>query len=237
MKKQSAILLFSKPPRINRSNRDEPYATLPWEDLDALFTALLGDIIEQACRLKEVDVLLYRKRSELSDDFLLPFGDRVKCLDEVHSSFTESVQYAVDQAFAGMYHRVLVLLDNHPVMAAPFLVRVVQQLAYEDDCVVVAPFLDGNCFLLGMKANHSLIFEKADQDPFAKPYELMKRLCRLDSMLFLMQPTYSLDSGFNLSRLKTELDAADGSSPDFPRRTYEMFRTFEKKYRFKKADR
>ena len=120
-------------------------------------------------------------------------------------------------------------------MDAPFLARVVQQLAYEDDCVVVAPSLEGTCFLLGMKANHSSIFDKSDQDPLAKPNLLMKRLCRLESMLFLTQPTYSLNSGFSLARLKDELDAADGSSPDFPRRTYEMFRTFEKKYRLKKV--
>lgn len=237
MRKQSAIVLFSKLPRISRTNQDEPYATLPWEDLDALFTGLLGDILDQASRLKEVDVVLYRKQSEMSDDFLLPFRDRVKFLDEVHNSFTENVHHAVDHAFGGLYHRVVVILDNHPMMDAPFLARVVQQLAYEDDCLVVAPSLEGTCFLVGMKANHGSIFEKTDQDPLTKPHALMKRLCRLDSMLFLTRPTYPLDSGFSLARLKSELDTADGSSPDFPRRTYEIFRTFEKKYRLKKDTR
>jgi uncharacterized protein DUF2064 len=237
MRKQNAILLFSKPPRISRTNLDEPYAKLPWEDLDALFTGLLGDLLEQACRLKDVDVLLFRKQSELSDDFLLPFQNRVKRLDEVHGSFGENVQHAVDQAFAGQYHRIVVLIDNHPVMDAPFLARVVQQLSYEDDCVVVAPSLAGTCLLVGMKSNHASLFEKTDHDPLAKPYLLLKRLCRLDTMLFLTEPTYSLDSGFSLARLKSELDAADGSSPDFPRRTYEMFRTFDRKYPVKKAAR
>jgi hypothetical protein len=237
MRKQNAILLFSKPPRISRTNLDEPYAKLPWDDLDALFTGLLGDLLEQACRLKDVDVLLFRKKSELSDDFLLPFQNRVKRFDEAHGSFTENVQHAVDQAFAAHYHRIVVLIDNHPLIDAPFLARVVQQLAYEDDCVVVAPSLEGTCFLVGMKANHGSIFDRTDHDPLAKPYLLLKRLCRLEAMLFLTEPTYSLDSGSGLARLKSQLDAADGSSPDFPRRTYEMFRTFDKKYPPKKATR
>ncbi len=236
-RRQNALVLFSKAPTIERTNQDEPYATLPWEDVDALFTALLGDILEQACRLKDVDVFLHRKRTDLSDDFLLPFRDRVRCVDESGGSFTDTVHHAVDHAFGGRYSRVVVLLDNHPMMDAPFLARVVQQLAYEDDCVVVSPSLEGTCFLLGLKANHAPIFEKADQDTFVKPDLLMKRLCRLDSMLFPTEPVYPLNSGFSLARLKSELDAADGSSPEFPRRTYEMFRAFDRKYRPKKITR
>jgi glycosyltransferase A (GT-A) superfamily protein (DUF2064 family) len=236
-RKQNAIVVFSKPPRISRTNQNEPYATLPWEDLDALFTSLLGDILEQACRLKDVDVFLHRKRTELSDDFLLPFRDRVKLVDDPGGSFTDSIHHALDHAFGGRYNRVIVLLDNHPHMDAPFLARVVQQLAYEDDCMVVAPSIEGTCFLLGMKMNHGSLFEKADQDTLVKPDLLMKRLCRLDSMLFLTEPFHSLNSGFSLARLKGELDAADGSTPEFPRRTYEMFRTFDRKYRPKKITR
>ncbi|HYQ87299.1 MAG TPA: DUF2064 domain-containing protein [Bacteroidota bacterium] len=237
MRKPSAILLFSKPPRITRSNQDEPYAALPWEDLDALFTALLGDVLEHACRLSDADILLYRHQADLSDDFLHPFGDRIKCSTLLNGSLTENVHHAVEAAFAGLYQRVVVLLENHPVLDTAFLAKIVQQLSYEDDCLVVGPALEGGCFLIGMKSNHSELFEKTDQDPLVKPNVLMKRLCGTDSILFLTQPTYLLDSGFSLARLKGDLDKTDGLSPGFPKRTYEMFKLIDKKYRLKKPAR
>jgi hypothetical protein len=237
MRKSSAILLFSKPPRMTRTNQDEPYAALPWEDLDALFTALLGDVLEHACRLSEVDVLLYRNQADLSDDFLHAFGDRIKCSTMVNGSLTENVHHAVEAAFASLYQRVVVLLENHPVMETQFLTKIVQQLSYEDDCLVVGPALEGGCFLIGMKTNHSELFEKTDQDPLTKPNVLLKRLCATDSILFMTQPAFLLNSGFNLARLKGDLDKADGSSPGFPKRTFEMFKTIDKKYRPKKPAR
>jgi len=237
MRKASAILLFSKPPRITRSNQDEPYAALPWEDLDALFTALLGDVLEHACRLTEVDVLLYRHQGDLSDAFLHPFGDRIKCSTLVNGSLSENVHHAVEAAFASLYQRVVVLLENHPIMDTPFLAKIVQQLSYEDDCLVVGPALEGGCFLIGMKSNHSELFEKTDQDPLIKPNVLLKRLCTTNSILFVTQPTFLLDSGFSLARLKGDLDRADGLSPGFPKRTYEMFKMIDKKYRVKKPAR
>ena len=58
MRHNKAIVLLSKVPQINRSNRDEPFAALPWDDLDTLFTAMLGDVAEIACHVDFADVFL-----------------------------------------------------------------------------------------------------------------------------------------------------------------------------------
>ena len=231
MRQNTAVIIFSRTPQIARRNPDEPYAALPWDDLDALFNALLGDSIENVCQLGEVDVLLYRNEKDLSDDFLAPFKSRVRCCDLLEKSFTEEIQHAIETAFAEHYHRVLVMLENNPVGIPRRLRRMLEQLGQEDDCVVLNPTVEGKCSSIGMKSNHGWVFDHQEGDPVAKPHLLLERLCKLPSLIVPMPSTYLLDSGPNLARFRDDLEAIQERNGEFPRRTYEMFKLFDKKYK------
>ena len=233
MTRQNAIIVFSKPPYISRTDSSEPYASLPWDDLDALFSSFIVDILDHACSVPDADVLFYRNPSEPLDEYLYPLREKITFCDLQGETFAEQVYAAVEKTFADGYSRVIVLLDNHPTLSSKFFGRVFEQLKYEDDCVVVGPTVEGKCFLVGMKGNSSEVFHCTDEDPVTKPFVLLERLCRLEGVLFLTQQRYVLDSGFNLARLKDELVSPGVRAKEFPKRTYEIFKSFDKKYRLK----
>lgn len=235
MRQTTAILLFLRPAQLARRRADEPYAALPWEDVDALFTAVLGDVIQNACQVPGADVILYRNPSELSDDFLAPFGQRVRCCDIGEESLSQEVCRAIDLTFAEHYHRVIAIIDNHPAYSPSLLRKMIDQLGCEDDCVVLNPTIEGRCSVVGMKLNHSWIFDAAEGDPLASPHLLMERLCKLNAVLIPAPPSYLLNTGTHLARLKSELEALPERTPDFPRRTFEIFKMLDKKYKLRRT--
>ena len=234
MSHRNAILIFSKAPHINRKP-DEPFASIAWGDLDALCSAMLGDVVEISCRVFNADVLLYRNPAEFSDDYLAPFRERIRCYDVQETPLAEQVQHAIENAFAENYSHIVVVLDNNPLLTSKFLEKVFDQLEYEDDCLVVAPTVEGKFSLLGMKANYSSLFDTAPGDPVAKPNLLMERICELNLVVFPIQTSYMLDSGLNLARLKDDIETLRTTKSEIPRRTYEIFKVFHKKYKTRKV--
>jgi hypothetical protein len=235
MPRQNVILVFSKPPRISRTNSTEPYASLPWDDLDALFSAFTVDVLYHACGVPETDVMFYRNPSEPQDEYLYRLREEVKFRELQGEHFTAQVDDAVERAFSDGYYRVVVVLDNHPTLSPRFFGKVLEQLKYEDDCTVVGPTVEGKCFLVGLKGNHSGLFDSSQDNPLLKPFGLMERLCRLDGILFLTEPRYMLDSGFSLARLWSELQEPGVRDHYVAERSYEVFRSINKKYRLKYA--
>jgi len=234
MHQKNALLIFSKTPQIARDTSCEPFSALPWEDLDALYTACVGDVVKNAASLPDVDIFLHRDRHELSDDFFAPFRQRIRLLDLTGAPLADQIQRAVDDVFVNGYHRVVVLLDNHPLLTQRFLRTIFDQLGYEDDCFVVGPTMEGKCYFIGMNMNHSGVFDTGAGDPLQKPNLLMKKLCSTEALLFVTGTTYNLDSAVNLMKLKNEIETLDRGTPEFPSRTSEIFKMFDKKYKLKK---
>jgi glycosyltransferase A (GT-A) superfamily protein (DUF2064 family) len=235
MHSRNALLIFSRTPEISRGSPGEPFAALSWEDLDALDTAATGDIVAHATQLTDVELLVYRNREEISDDFFLPHKARIQFRELLEGPLPGQILHAVDDAFTGGYHRVVVLLDHQPLLSAGFLRTVFTQLGHEEDCVVVGPGYEGRCYLVGMNVNHSAVFDPADGDPLQKPLLLLKRLCSLNILLFLLNPRYSMDSTASLVRLKNELAGLDYTGgAEAPVQTHEIFRILDKKYKLKK---
>ncbi len=237
MRQNTAVVIFARTPQIARRSPVEPFASLAWDDLDALFTALLGDTIQNVCQLAELDVLLFRNEKEFADEFIAPFTSRVRCCDLLEKPFAQEVEHAVESAFGEHYHKVLVLLENNPVGIPLRIRRMLDQLGQEDDCVVFGPSVDGRCASIGMKANHSWIFDDEGGDSLVKPHLLLERLCTLETLIVPQRAMYLLDSGANLARFREELEGVAERNGEFPRRTYEMFKAFEKKYKTRKASR
>ncbi|MBI1805771.1 MAG: hypothetical protein HYR76_01815 [Ignavibacteria bacterium] len=235
MKHHNALILFSHTPQISRESMDEPFAALPWEDLDVLFTAFVGDVVTNSSQLVQTDIILYRNEDELSDDYFRPFRQRVRLENLDITPLSAQVQVAIERAFHDGYLHVVVLLENNPLLTSTFLIKVFNQLRYEDDCFIVGPTMEGRSFLVGMKMNHASVFNHVKGDPLMKPHVLLNRLCSFDNHLFLTNAEYSLDSAMNLARLKRKIQSLDRSSPNYPTRTAEVFKMFDKKYKWRKA--
>lgn len=233
----NAILVFEKQPFIHRSHGHEPFAALPWDDLDALFTAFVSDLLGNASKVAKTDVLFYKNPAMAVDEFLYQLGDRVTLCESNGASFSARVSHGVQDAFTRGYQRILVVLDNQPTLSPRIFGRLLDQLNYEHECLVVGPTTEGTYYLIGMKADQSEIFNVSGTDPLASPHELLRRLCRVPGELFLAPTRYLLDTGYNLERLYLELEATEMRDTSFPLRTYEIFKKFDRKYRTKYAAR
>ena len=237
MQGNNAIILLSRPPQINRLVRDDYFTGLPWTDIDALFTAMLDDIIEAALRLDSTDVILYRDQTGFSDEDHHRFLENVRCHDVHRGAFAGHIAHGIDAAFGEGYARLIVVLENDPRIDTDFLQGVLDQLHYEDDCIVIGPNVEGKCYLLGMKSNHSMLFKDAEGDQFNAPDVLIRRVCKSDVVVFLTRPLDGLDTGINLSRLKHALNASGSVRRTSALRTAGMFKSLEKKYKLQRTNR
>ena len=235
----SALVLFARTPKtLGRNGSDGPLAAIAWDDLEILYTALLGDVVRNACLSEGADVFVYRNPNEYSDDFFLPFRQRVELCVLEDVPVAEQIQGAIDHVFRSSYHRLVILLENNPLTTSACLNRIFGQLRYEDDCLVVKPSAEGKCTMIGMKANHSELFDVADGDPLEQPHRLIERCCTLgNNMLFLLPTTYMLDSVSGIAQLKREIEAMDRARAEFPSKTYEVMKILDKKYRARKGSR
>jgi len=227
----NAIILFSGTTQIDRSNIQDPFASLPWDDLDALYTALLGDTLRNVSQLSDVDILVYRNEREISDDYFASNRHRVRLLNLTEAPLAGQIRSAIENAFASNYQRVMIILDYNPLVHQATYERVFEQLRYEDDCIVVGPTREGKCFLIGMKLNHGKLFDASDGDPLKKSELLMQQICATQAIVFLLNPLNSLDNGINLIQLKKTIDAMDKGGSEFPNKTFGIFKMLEKKYR------
>ncbi len=232
-----ALIVFCRTPNIVRDDITVPFASLPWEDIDALFTAFVEDLLATMRHLSGIDVLVYRNPEELSDDFFSSFRQMIQLCDMDDRIFSHMVEQAIDSAFQSGYQSVVVLLDNSPLITPEFLQKTFDQLGYEDDCFVVCPTFEGRCALVGMKSNHSKIFDTGGGDPVLQPDVLLQRLCAIEAHLFLLDAVHSLDSANGLSMLREEVARSNSAVSYFPSRTKEIFEKLGKKYGRRKVNR
>jgi len=232
---RKALVLFPKSPELLRRTPEEPYAGLPWTDLDSLYSAMFDDVIETASSLDAVDLFILKNGQELSPDFQTRIAGKVEIIELPKNGIGEEEYYAFETLFSKKYDQIVLLLEPHPLLTKYDLRTIFELLQYDDDCIVVGQHADGNFYMLGLKSNHSEIFSiDGDPDLTKRQYRFMQRLCKEEIMVFPLLPKYSLDSGTNLLRLKLELEELAGGN-GFSRRTRTMFKTLDKKYKIRRS--
>ncbi len=236
MKNQNAILLFARSPEITRSAGGGPFAALPWEDLDAVFHSCVGDLLQVAATVPDTDILLYRSARFPAEKLLLTAGNGTRQFDMPSEDFGECVQQAIESAFIEYYHRVIVVVENNPLLGRGLLRRATDQLGVEDDCAVITPSDDERLVLVALKANYPSLFFGKGVSVLARPSGVLARLCELDVMVFPTQPSFMIDSTNNIDRLRGAVASMDPGTPDYPKRTSAVFRTLEKKYRWRRPN-
>lgn len=235
MNHPNVVLVFARTPEINRSTPEGPFAALPWEDLDSVFHACTADLLGQATAVGGADVVLHRTAEGFPDGMAGEFGDAVRMVDTPRGDLGTAVHQAVEGAFLESYHRVVVILENNPLLSSGILRKAIGQLGTEDESVVVCPSDDDRVTMLALRSAHPSLFAGRSYQAISRPGGLMSRLCEVEAQMFLMRPLYMLDTPGGLERLRTDVSRMDGDGPDFPKRTAAVFRSLEKKYRMKKV--
>ncbi|HUL44616.1 MAG TPA: DUF2064 domain-containing protein [Bacteroidota bacterium] len=234
---ENALIVFCRTPNIVRDDTHVHFSALPWDDIDALFTAFIHDLLAVVSHLTRVDILVYRDSEEVADEFFFSFRRMIRLLDLDDKPYPEQVERAVHEAFQSGYLRVVTLLDNSPLISPKRLQHVFQQLTYEDDCIVVGPTEDGKCSLLGMKADYGKLFDSDNGDPTTKPNLLLQRICQLDAHLFMLPSVLATDTAAGLAQLQEEIRKETLASAEFPSQTSEVLQKIEKKYSKRKGAR
>lgn len=225
-----AILVFTRPLQFFKESRNEPFSPVSWNDIEFLFSAIFTDFIENLISVAGTDVLVYSHDSESTKEVLSQLGGHIVLQHQQGHTFEESVYVGVENAFQENYHRILVLLETNPLVEAEMVYRAFTQLGIEDDCMLYGPLDDGNCYIVGMNANHSDIFQPSPDGSRSEHFSFLRQLCQRDVLLILLSKLYPMNSGQALLRLKKDLENKLGSTTKAARRTLEMFRILQKKY-------
>jgi hypothetical protein len=235
MKNPNALIVFARTPEVARSGGGDPFAALPWEDLDAVFHGCATDVVESALALPETDVIVYRDARFPRTRLTATFGDVVEPVDLPEGPIGDAAQQAMESAFLEFYHRVVVVLDNNPLVGEAAMRAATDQLGVEDDCAVVVPADAGGAVLVALKAGCRRLFPGRAGAAGGPWGGVLARLCEEEMMLFPMRPSFLLDTTANLERLRGALASLDPEDAGFPKRTEAAFRALEKKYRWKKG--
>ena len=227
----NALIICSQELMLRRSRGDEPFASLPWDDIHELSLAMAGDLLTNVSHVARCDVHWYHGPSDNPEGLFRSSPENVVPRESAITERAELFRSAIQSAFADHYERVIVLLENQPTYAPPLFDKLFSQLNFEDECIVVGPTLEGKCYLIGMKTDYSRIFSGSSMEELLKPYELLRKLCDLPCELFLAHERASLDSGYMIEELKRELSVPGARDVYFPYRTYEVFRKFDKLYK------
>lgn len=233
MAQSNALIIFAVTNQIDRANQDDPLASLPWDDIDALYTAFLSDTLRVAIQMFDVDVLVYRNAKDISDDFFLSYKYRVKLHNLTEDPVAEQAQQAIENAFRLGYQRVTLLLENNPLINHKLLRLAFAQLGYEDDTIVFGPTDDGKCYLLGMKSDHSSVFSSEDPNYFKTQSSLIKAVMKNEVMVYQLSTLGSLNSGAGILNLRKLIEEGTLNG-DTPSKTVAVYKMLEKKYRSRK---
>ncbi len=234
MRNSNAIIINTSSVGFERNNPDDPLTALPWDDIDLIYTAMLGDTLRGLSRVGDVDVFVYRNEKEISDDFFLPYHQFTQVFNLTEEPLGEQLRQAVEDAFAKNYQRVMVMLENNPTLSSRYLRNVFNQLEYDDDCIVIGPTYENRFHLIAMKSDLSEIFGTFDGDPLKDHEIMLKKICKHNVVLFILNPIHSIFFGKNIINMRRKIELSDSSSIDFPSKTSSIFKLLDKKYRYQK---
>lgn len=229
MRNTKAIIVYTQKVHLSRGNPKVPYTAISWEDIDLLFSAMLSDLLEILTQLPQVDVFLVTSKTELKDDFLFAFHNRVNLLYMDEKNYNRRVASSIATVFNQGYDKVLAYFDNYPLFKDGFIKRVFSQLNYEDDCIVCSATNNGNCSLIAMKNNYSGWFDDLTGEQFISMDHVIKKACESKLVIFTTHNLPTIVNGYDLQILKHDIQTQMKNETNYPKKTHQMFKYLDKK--------
>ncbi len=229
------IVIAAGTTTIRYDRPDEPYAALPWEDRDALSHAILGDLAEQAVGLPHADVVLVHPDDQRFDDVVELQRERIRAVSVPRDQGEAAVVQALDDPTFRAYQKILLVLEQTPLLDSRLFARIIAQLGAEDESIVVGLTRDGAAAVLGFRAVHLPAVLELDSQTIGRSDRLLEALCGVNAVVMPLPVVDGLRTGAQMELLRDTLGTLDRTQSAFPRRTEAVFRTLDKKYKPRKS--
>ncbi len=232
--RHSAIIVLAESLTLERIRADEPYASLPWEDVDAFSAACIEDLLEQGRAVPHADLVLMHQAVRPSDEFLRSFQGRVHLMELPDRAKVTYPSFIGDFLASTGYTRVIIIFQVFPLLSSKLFSNTFSILGSEDDNVVLGQTPEGSCFYLGLRSPYPQFFSESSPDLLEKSSGILSMLCKENVILCPIDPVFSLKSGVDLYRLREMIEDIAPDDPLYPKNTAAVFRIFDKKYKPRK---
>ena len=131
---------------------------------------------------------------------------------------TSRLVSVLERLFASGFDAAIVIDSDTPTLPSALLQSAVTHLASREHDLVLGPSEDGGYYLIGLSRIDRALFEDM---PWSTPTvfeETLSRARHLRLRVVQLAPWYDVDTGADLARLMSELDAGGGKGPVHTRR-------------------
>lgn len=198
-----AVILFVKSPkRTNTKKRLCPPLTP--EQASTLAEAIMLDGVEIFCSLKDLHVHLFFEAQEDKDYYADHFPD-VPQFAQQGETTGDRITAAFDELFVRGYRRIMMFEVGIPTLPMRNILSSFQLLDAFDDSFVIGPDEHGGIYALGMRLHIPDVFRGLTLDKSDSYNQMMKRICALESAVYVLPPWYSIETVADVRRLSTDI--------------------------------
>jgi rSAM/selenodomain-associated transferase 1 len=200
--KPAVIVVMAKEPQAGKT-KTRLVPPLTYQEAADLYEALLLDTIEMLYLLDMADLAVAISPPESKAYFqtvtppgtlLLP----IECAD-----IGDCLKQALGELLRLGYHRVIAINADGPTLPSKYLQQALSNL--EDHDAVFGEGHDGGYYLVGMKRNHSLLFEDIPWSTNNVLAQTLKRAHKFGLGVAVTPRWYDVDTIQDLKRLKKDL--------------------------------
>jgi hypothetical protein len=199
---------------------------LSLDEAARLYQCFLEDKIAQVLGIQEVEPVLAYAPDDAAAIFEA-LAPGVTLVPQRGGDLTSRLVSVLQRLFGSGFDAAIVIDSDTPTLPSRFLAHAVTQLASGEPDLVLGPSEDGGYYLIGLRRVDRALF---DGMPWSTPTvleETLRRARKLGLRVAQLARWYDVDTGEDLARLMSELEAGSGQAPAHTRRfLLSMGRTF-----------
>ena len=190
---------------------------LSLEEAAQLYRCFLMDKIAQVRGVTAAEpVLAYAPEGAAGIFEVLAPGFRL--LPQRGGDLASRLVSVLEHLFAAGFGGAILIDSDTPTLPSGLLERAVTHVASREHDLVLGPSADGGYYLIGLGRIHRVLF---DDMPWSTPTvleETLRRARDLGLTAARLEPWYDVDTGADLDRLMSELEAGGDEGPRHTRR-------------------
>ena len=135
----------------------------------------------------------------------------------------ERLTFALEDLLEIGFSSVCLIGSDSPTVPASTYAAAVKILSQPDDCAVLGPSDDGGYYLIGLKKNHSRMFQEIDWSTRSVCEQTLKRAAEIGLPIRLLPAGYDVDDLVTLRRLCYDLLGSNDSKKEITARATRNF--------------